>query len=157
MAGGGPPGSASVLHTHGAWEEKDNIELLCWQQLAVNSHTSMPILGIQLSHARPQQLSHASPTRDSRTRRLRGNEGHSIFYQDPELHKTLSLRIFKAGRVCCPLWAAQELRVEGTCEALLGLRLVPKSRAPEHPPSLLLPQSLPGILRLHRDVDVTQE
>lgn len=68
------------------------------------------------------------------------------------LHKALSLRIFKVGRICCPLWTAQELRVEGTCKALLGLRLVPKSQAPEHPPSLLLPQSLPGILGLHRDV-----
>lgn len=92
------------------------------------------------------------PTRDSRTRGLRRNEGHSVFYQDPELHKALSLRIFKAGRICCPLWTAQELRVEGTGKALLGLR--PQNILPH---SYYLRVSLASSGHTGMCVDVTQE
>lgn len=55
-------------------------------------------------------------------------KGHSIFHQDPKLHKALSLRIFKEGRICCPLWTAQELRVEGTCRPCWGSGLSPSPR-----------------------------
>lgn len=55
-------------------------------------------------------------------------KGHSIFHQDPELHKALSLRIFKEGRICCPLWTAQELRVEGTRRPCWGSGLSPSPR-----------------------------
>lgn len=38
---------------------------------------------------------------------------------------------------------------KGDLQALLGLRLVSKPQVPEHPPSLLVPQNLPSILRCH--------
>lgn len=94
-------------------------------------------------------FAHLASTWDSRTRRLRRNESHHIIHRDPELHGAVPNKLQGRQNLLSPV-DNPGAQGRGDLQVLLELRLVPKLQASEHPPSLLVPQSLPGILGLHR-------
>lgn len=50
----------------------------------------------------------------------------SVFHHDPEIHKALSLRIFKVGRICCAPVDSPGAQGKGDLQGLVGAQACPQ-------------------------------